>query len=468
MNQILSIDIGTSSLKAGIISEQGKLLEYGREYYAPGLQSSPRTWISMLQNMVKSFTAAKIDAIAVSGHGPSLVPATALAENSFQAIGWDAKIKIAENIKALAPNINTSFFLAKALYFKENFPEQYKAISFFLPPPELLNLYLSGQARSILPNSEYRHFYWDDLSIKAMGLKTEHFAPFIAPGETLGTLQKNPAKALGLKPGMPVFAAGPDFLMALLGSGTVSEGLVCNRMGSSEGMNLLVNQKINTTTLLQFPHLVPGKINLSGIINASGLAIEWFLRLTGIKRQDLSALSNQVFTQFSLDNSILFIPHLLPSRTPLWPENLKGSLLGLEAHHGKEDVFQALMEGLLFFAKDILVEMEKHADIKEIRLSGGPAENIAWLKMKASLFSKPLSLLEINDSELLGNALIATHRAPLDKIQEHIASRIHVKSIISPDSSLSDYIQNKYQNYRAISSQINRLFKTENPLSALK
>ena len=244
MDTFLSIDIGTSSLKAGIISNEGKLLDYKRAYFNSALRSSPQELLHKLKFVVNSFNSPSIDGIVISGHGPSLVAATKIPENSFRVLNWDdQKILKANSPNKINNHIHSDFFLNKALFFKNQFPENYKNIEYFLPPPEFFNYYLCGKANVILPNNEYKTFYWDQSSIKALGLHAKHFPPFIQPGTIIGRLIKKTAKELNLKTGIPVITAGPDFLMSLIGSGTIKEGILCNRMGSSEGLNLFSDKK---------------------------------------------------------------------------------------------------------------------------------------------------------------------------------------------------------------------------------
>jgi hypothetical protein len=52
-----------------------------------------------------------------------------------------------------------------------------------------------------------------------------------------GWIKKN-AASIGLPSGVPVFDSGPDFIAALVGTATLFPGRLCDRAGSSEGLNL--------------------------------------------------------------------------------------------------------------------------------------------------------------------------------------------------------------------------------------
>ena len=66
----LCLDIGTSSLKGAVISSEGKLVSDGRIYY-----SKEVVWQQALSELAgKLDTSFFIDAVAVSGSGPSFIP----------------------------------------------------------------------------------------------------------------------------------------------------------------------------------------------------------------------------------------------------------------------------------------------------------------------------------------------------------------------------------------------------------
>ena len=77
---VCAVDIGTSSLKAGLIDSGGSLLEWAREPFdieehGP-LETWPaESWWDAFVSAVRSFTRPEqISAVAVSGNGPTIVP----------------------------------------------------------------------------------------------------------------------------------------------------------------------------------------------------------------------------------------------------------------------------------------------------------------------------------------------------------------------------------------------------------
>ena len=82
-------------------------------------------------------------------------------------------------------------------------------------------------------------------------------------------IKKNSAD-LGLAPDVPVFDAGPDFLAALVGTATLVPGRLCDRAGSSEGLNLCSPKFFEAPGLRTMPSPAKGLWNVSRLIADPG------------------------------------------------------------------------------------------------------------------------------------------------------------------------------------------------------
>ena len=95
---ILGIDLGTTEVKAGLVTVDGRLLGLARTGYrtdtdaATGrAEQDPDAWWGALATSVRRLTAAgvaEVIAIAMDGHGPSLVAVDADARPTRPAIIW--------------------------------------------------------------------------------------------------------------------------------------------------------------------------------------------------------------------------------------------------------------------------------------------------------------------------------------------------------------------------------------------
>ena len=81
---------------------------------------------------------------------------------------------------------------------------------------------------------------------------------------------KNNAASIGLPSDVPVFDSGPDFIAALVGTATLFPGRLCDRAGSSEGLNLCSPKFFEAPGLRVMPSPAKGFWNVSCLISDPG------------------------------------------------------------------------------------------------------------------------------------------------------------------------------------------------------
>lgn len=271
---ILSVDIGTTSLKAALITETGKVLAFKRLLVpskpvasVPALLDAS-VWSGLLADAVASFKQsvpeAFVEAVCVSGNGPSLCSA------GGSAFLWNTKIPsgVSENVYA-----GKSLYIPRLLAYKELFPKLWEETPFLLGSPEYLIYSLTGIPVTILPEERFVPAYWTETELLGAGFsKTDvrKLPDFVAPASLAGKVSREGALNTGLSEGTCVFCGAPDFVVALLGTGTVVPGTVCDRAGSSEGINFCTAVPVKGENIRTLPSVVSGLWNASVLIPVSG------------------------------------------------------------------------------------------------------------------------------------------------------------------------------------------------------
>jgi xylulokinase len=150
---ILSVDIGTSSLKAALIDHEGRLRAFHREGYAPSsnVDAWERAFAASLGNLCSQSPKDQIDAICVSGNGPTLVPVTKEGETLLPLYWHDGRVTPPD--EAFPQGRAASFFLPRAAWLKKNEPESYARVRFFLSSHEWLAVKLGAEPFTALPPS---------------------------------------------------------------------------------------------------------------------------------------------------------------------------------------------------------------------------------------------------------------------------------------------------------------------------
>ncbi len=336
-----------------------------------------KTTFASLKKDVEDKGILEIPAIAISGNGPSLA-------NSAGSFLWNEPLRegeIAAEVSAMAPSM--SMFLPRLLHIKHEKKEMWLTDEPVLPVPEWVVYQLTGTAQTVLPDIRYKKAYWTDEDLRDFGISEKKVARFAPIGKSAGRIKRDIAIEMNMVGSdcpddkLPlVFCGGPDFTIALIGTNTLTPGLVCDRAGTSEGINLCTREPLIAPGIRTLPSPVPPYWNASVLIPDSGLR----------------------FSKWRYDNLYADIPY---------DETVKWLL-----EHEDNDGFTLLLD-IAFGVRKEMARLFKAAEEhgislpKTITCTGGQAWCAPWMQMKADITGIPYTVADCADSELSGNAAIA-------------------------------------------------------------
>ena len=229
---------------------------------------------------------------------------------------------------------------------------------------------------TLLPEKRFQSAYWkneDDEDFLSQNTKSL-LCPFASLGAEHGYLTKEFLQELNLplSAKIPVYCSGPDFVAALIGTNTLEEGKICDRMGSSEGINVCMKDNLNeNTTIRIMPSVISNLWNKSVIIPKSGSL------LSSIKAE--SEYKNSTYEDF--------FSHLCNQKIEGLPSTAKMLL----------DEVKTSFETLGCFDQGL----------QPIICTGRQARSDEWLLLRAKYLGLPLARTTCPDSELMGNAIVA-------------------------------------------------------------
>lgn len=271
---VLAVDVGSTALKAALIDREGKVASIcSLPYSAPENRYVAEGWIWALKGAVDKLVhstavpepveGAQIKAIAISGNGPTLVSESGLTLrwNEYPA----ARLNVDETSPDEAHEFSNSIFLPRILLFRDLISDEYEASSHLFSGPEYLIWQLTGNAVTILPEPRYETAYWNREVLEGFGIMTGKMPDFVELGHNCGSLLPNAQELLGLGD-IPVIGVGPDFIAALIGTDTTEAGRICDRAGSSEGINMCVDKEIRAEGVRTLPGVKAGLWNISVLI----------------------------------------------------------------------------------------------------------------------------------------------------------------------------------------------------------
>ena len=471
---LLAIDVGTSVLKAALFQKDGTPVS--RAEFPLTLiahpdplwhESDAGEWIRGVRGVASRLGlsgAPRIDAVVVSGNGPTLVPVGADGDPLANAMSWMDRRGVAE-AKIISEGsgrpIDPTFYLPKAFWVFRNRPAVYERTRYFFSCPEYVSYVLTGEPVTFLPAPHFTRYIWEEDQIRRLGMEPDKFPRFLESGKLVGRVTAKGEAATGIPAGIPVVAGGPDFIVSLLGTATVVPGRACIRSGTSEGINLCSRTPIEDRRLLCLDHIVKGCWNVSGIISTSGKALEWYKNTSGRKAASYESVLADIETVPAGANRLLFLPYLAGERAPLWDPLARGAFIGLTLNHDVTDMTRAVVESVAYAIRDVVeVMVEIGLNVQDLRITGSPSRSPVWNQVKADVTGRRIRVPLLQDSDLAGDACLALYGlGEFDSVAAAAEAVVKMGAAFEPDMQKKALYDEMFGLYRDCYRGLKPVFK---------
>lgn len=491
MNCLMGIDLGTSSVKCLLVTEQGdKVSSYSVDYdisvpHSGYAEQSPRMWWdSTVQCIAAVLKKSGVHSNEILGIGLSgQMHGTVLLDRQNRVLypailhcDGRSKPELDELFQSFAPdyfakiNFNPLFSgsqPASLLWMKRHCPEIYPQIARVLLPKDYIRFCLTGEIGTELTDAsgslflDLRERRWSRGIIEQFGLSEEQFPPIHNSEEIAGYIMEEAAVQTGLNKGTPVVFGAGDQSAQALGNGVIHPGTATSNIGTAGQIftptaTPIYNPKLSTNS---FCHLQDRWYVMGAILNA-GLAVKWVTSQV-IRNESLQELDRLAAGREYIEKSPVFLPYLCGERTPYMNPNAKGMFFGLTLEHSYLHIYHAVMEGVVFALKDSIAELVALGiRIDRIIASGGGARSDLWLQMQADIFNSEISTTASGDQANLGAAILAAVGCGVySNIGEAAAEMVKTGDRRAcPVAEHVALYQEKYQTYRSLYSRVADLY----------
>ena len=444
----IGIDVGTSSIKALLVDENGKVLassnpEYAFQTPAPlQAETDPEVWwdatCKAIRELLSQTSTDLIGGVGLTGQMHGLVLLDNQGNPLRPCIMWNDQrsykeceemtetLGQSEVIKITGNPILAGFTAPKLRWVEKNEPEIFAKISKVLLPKDFIRYRLTGEffsdvsdaSGTSMLNVEKR--IWSDQILSSMGW-SRSWLPEVTESTVASTKISGEASAMtGLAEGTPVIAGGGDQAAQAVGCGIVEEGMVSATLGTS-GVVFAQSDEYRVEPdgkLHAFCHAVPGKWHLMGVMLSAAGSFQWYKNNLGLEEQSaedaggqnaydlLTAGASKVMPG---SEGLLFLPYLSGERTPHPDPHARGAFVGLTLRHSKNHLTRAVLEGVSFGLKDSLSLMQGlGVNPAKVILSGGGTRSGLWKQMLADIFETKCSLVNASEGAAYGAALLAS------------------------------------------------------------
>ena len=448
---ILGIDLGTSGCKSILIDPTGRVVATSlREYpihtpRAGWVEQHPADWWEGVQSGLAELLAspgvspANIRAVGLSGQMHGLVALDANREVIRPAILWNDQRTDAQceaihaacgGIEGLVKLTNnrmlTGYTGGKVLWLREHEPEHYARFRHLLNPKDYIRLCLTGELATEVSDASGTGLFdvanrrWSERLLDLLGISREILPDCVESAGITGTVSAGAAAATGLPAGIPVVGGGGDAVIQTTGMGIVRPGV----LGIILGTGGIVTMGLDRFTpnpegrLQLFCNNAPGLWHAMGVNLACGSSLRWYrdalceqqrTQAQEQGRDPYEIMMEQAAASPPGSRGLMFVPYLSGERCPYPDPHARGGFIGLGLEHTRADITRAVVEGVSFNLRDSAELIRAmHADIQEIRVSGGGASSALWRRIVADVFQAPVTTVTgAAEGGAFGAALVA-------------------------------------------------------------
>ncbi|WP_368497623.1 FGGY-family carbohydrate kinase [Herbiconiux sp. A18JL235] len=438
----LAFDLGTGGCKAAAWSADGSCVaetagRYATHHPSPGrAEQRPADWWDAVVASTRELAeqvpdlAQRVSAIALSGQSLGIIPLDAQGGLVLQSIPIWSDTRGAAHTAPVFDVVpeeewyrRTGNGFGAALYplfkagaLRAEHPDGWAATRTLVGSKDWINLRLTGRLATDHSYASGSGAYslesgaYDDELLAAAGFPRELL---VEPGESadpVGELTHEAAEALGLRPGIPVFAGAVDNAAMALGSRGTAEGRIYAALGSSSWMTVTSARPVIDVAARPyvFRHAVPG-LHVSALSTfSSGTSFDWWRGLLA-PGLDAEAVVAEALTAPPGSNGLTFLP-MLAGGTPLeGGPDARGAITGATLGSTRAELLRASLEGIAFALRRSLDRIRELSGTRdELTVSGGGAQSEGWNRLYADVVQSTLVRTSVDQqAATLGAATIA-------------------------------------------------------------
>ena len=483
----IGIDLGTSAVKLLLMDEEGNIKnivskEYPLFFPHPGWsEQHPEDWfeksVEGIKELTEGFEKREVAGISFGGQMHGLVALDDSDAVIRPAILWNDgrtgeetdylnEVIGKDKLSEYTANIAFAGFTApKILWMKKHEPENFEKIAKIMLPKDYLAYKLSGSFCTDVSDAsgmllmDVKNRRWSDEMLAVCGISEEQLPKLYESYEVVGTLRKEVAEELGLPAEVKVIAGAGDNAAAAVGPGTVGDGM-CNISLGTSGTIFISSRKFGVdehNALHSFAH-ADGNYHLMGCMLSAASCNKWWAEDI-LKTKDYAA--EQEGIRALGENNVFYLPYLMGERSPHNDPKARAMFIGMSMDTTREDMTQAVLEGVAFGLRDSLeVARSLGVNIERTKICGGGAKSPLWKKIIANVMNMKVDVIESEEGPALGGAMLAAVGCGEYPDVETIAHKIvRVVDTVEPEPDLVAKYEEKYSRFKKIYPTVKGLYQ---------
>lgn len=486
----IGVDLGTSAVKLLLMDEKGKIhnivsKEYPLSFPHPGWsEQNPQDWkeqsLAGIKELIADADKSQIAGISFGGQMHGLVVLDENDEVIRPAILWNDgrttketdylnEVIGKDKLSKYTANIAFAGFTApKILWMKEQEPENFAKINKIMLPKDYLAYVLSGVHCTDYSDAsgmlllDVEHKCWSKEMLEICNVKEEQLPTLYESYEVVGNVKPEIAEELGIPTSVKVIAGAGDNAAAAVGTGTVGEGR-CNISLGTSGTIFISSKKFGVdehNALHSFDH-ADGYYHLMGCMLSAASCNKWWMDEI-LKTKEYAKEQEQI--RKLGENNVFYLPYLMGERSPHNDPKARATFIGMTMDTTREDMTQAVLEGVAFGLRDSLeVARSLGIQIERTKICGGGAKSPLWKKIVANVMNLKVDVIESEEGPGYGGAILAAVGCKeFASVEEATEKLVKIVDTVEPDAELVAKYEERYQKFRQIYPTLKGLFQELN------
>lgn len=471
---VIGIDIGTSSSKGVLVDERGVIRARASRPHevstpSPGWveHDADAVWWADFVHLARELTAAcdgDLSGLAISGIGPTLLPADADGTPLRPAVLYGVDTRATAQIDALTGEIGEQTLLdrggsvltsqavgPKIRWLAEHEPDVFARTEMLLMCSSYLVHRLTGRyvldhhsASQADPLYDLKARAWaDDLAQRvAPGIPLPEL---VWPTEIVGEVTPRAAEETGLPAGLPVTAGTIDAWAEATSVGVRSPGDTMVMYGTTMFLVQVLDDLRPHRGLWGTSGAFPGTYTLAAGMATSGAVTDWLRKLAG---GDFATLVDEAAGVPAGSRGLLLLPYFAGERTPLFDPDARGILAGLTLEHTRGELYRAALEGIAYGVRHNLEAMTEAGGTAERLLAvGGGTQGGLWTQIVSDVVGSEQEIARETVGACYGDAMLA---AAATGITGETGTWNPIVTTVRPDPQRTSRYDDFYRAYRSL------------------